>query len=199
MSHCGQLSLCTLQGFLREQVAWFCPQLASYYFLVDTVVAVDAHLVDVGLLSLHDSHLEVYGVADDVHLCRVEAVEDVSVVPVHVSDGILVLAEAFVYELLVIHVALLHTENGRQLVGVIHCVAHPFDVADIVFLSLVDLYINVDVLVVVWRDAVGDDYCVTVSQLVVFVYEVLLVGLVSLWCVLLCLEERVELSSLICF
>ena len=149
------------------------------------------------LVALYDAHLEVDGVSYDVDLCGVEAVEDVALVPVHVSDGILVAREAFLYEFLVIHVAFLHAEDIRELLGVIYRVAHPFDVADVVFLSLIDLYEDIDVLVVVGRDAVGYDACVAIAVFVVFLYEVLLVFLISFGSVFLRLEEGVELTRLV--
>ena len=153
-------------------------------------------MVDVGLCALCDAHLEVNAVAHDVDLCRLQRVEEVTVVPVVVAHGIIVLGETFVHELLVVDVALLHAEHLVQVVGRIDGVAHPCYVAYIIFLALVHLQANADVLVVDVPHAVADDGSVAVAILVILFDELLLVGLPALGCKLLRLEERSERSYL---
>ena len=180
MSHRCELTGRTLQGILREEVAWLCAELTAYHVLIESCVAVDAHSADMCLLSLEDSHLQVDGVAHDVHLCRLQVIEEVSVVPVVVAHGVLIFAESFAEQLLVIHIALLHAEHTVEIVGGEYGVAHPCDVADIVFLSFCDFQIYVHVLGVVFPHAVFQ-YCgIAVSQLVVFVEQRLLAFLISL-------------------
>ena len=66
-------------------------------------------MADVGLRALHYSHLEVYGVADDVHFSRLQVIEQVTAVPILVPDGILILRKPLVHVLLIVHVAFLHS------------------------------------------------------------------------------------------
>ena len=129
------------------------------------------------LLSLEDTHLEVYRVANDVHLGRLQVVEQVSVVPIHVAHGILVFGESLAQQLLVIHVALLEVEQAAQVVGAVDGVAHPCDVAHIVFLAFVNLHVDVHVLVVDVPHAVLQYHGIAVAVFVVLLYEVLLVRL----------------------
>ena len=149
------------------------------------------------LLSFLDTHFEVYGVSYDVHLCRCEVVEDISVVPVHISHGILVFRESLVDMLLVVDISLSHAKDIGEHVSIIDGVSNPFDIAHVVFLSLTNLYVHVHVLTVVRRDTIGNDGSIAISEFVIFVYKVLLVFLEALWSIFLCLEERIQLSCLV--
>ena len=102
MPHGHEFACGTLQSLLGEEVSRLGAQLASYDVLIEAVVAVDAHAVDMRLRALRDAHLQVDGVAHDVHLRGVETVEDVSGVPIVVAHGVLILREAFVEEFLII-------------------------------------------------------------------------------------------------
>ena len=155
-------------------------------------------MVDVCLRTLEDTHLEVDRVAHDVYLCRVERVEEVAVVPVVVAYSVLVFGESLVHKLLVVDIALLHAEHGSEVVGVVHGVAHPCDVAHVVLLAFVYLHAHTDVFLVHVPHCVANDVCVAVAQLVVLLDELLLVVLPTLRCVLLLeLQERSHLASLV--
>ena len=196
-SHRRNLSRRTHQGVFREQVAGLCAQLAAHHFLVEAVVAEYAHAADVGLLPLGYPHLKVDGVAHHVDLGRRELIEKVAVVPIVVAHGVFVFLEALLQALLVVHIALLHAEQHVEVVGRHHGVAHPCYVAYVVFLPLVNLDVDVYMVVVVVPHAVLDDDHVAVSQLVVLVDQVLLVGLVALFGKLLRLKERRQLACLV--
>lgn len=71
-------------------------------------------MADVGLLSLVDAHLKVDGVADDIYLGWIEAVEDVTVVPVSVSYGILVLCQTLVEIRLIVDIAIFFMSSKRD-------------------------------------------------------------------------------------
>jgi len=132
------------------------------------------------LLSLVYTHLQIDGVSHDVHFRRLQVIEEVTVVPVVVSHGILVFAQSLVEQLLVVDVALLHAEHTAEVVCGEHGVSHPRDIADIVFLSFVYLDIYVHVLRVVCPHAVVENLGVAVAQLIVFVDELLFAFLVAL-------------------
>ena len=137
------------------------------------------------LLSFHDAHLKVDGVADDVNLGRLQVVEQVTVVPISIAHGIIVLRQTLVQILLVIHIALFHVEQTAQIVGSINGVAHPRDVAQVVFLTFIHLNIYVDVLVIHVPDAVFQNLEVAITILVVLLDKVFLVLIPAFWCVLL--------------
>ena len=146
-------------------------------------------MADVSLRSLGNTHLEVDGVADDIDFRRVEVIEQVSVVPVGITHGILVLGESLLEQLLVIDVTLLHAQQGVQVVRRIDRVAHPCDVTDVVTLAFVNLQIDADMTVIDIPYGVLDDDGIAEAQLVVFLYQVLLVLLVALIGKLLRLQE----------
>ena len=131
------------------------------------------------LLSFIDTHLKVDGVAYDVHLCGLQVIEEVTVVPVVVAHGILIFAKSFVQKFLVIYVTLLHTEHTAQIVGGKHCVTDPCDVTDKVFLSFVYFQIDVYMLRVVVPYAVFKYFSITETEFVVFVEQCLLTFFIS--------------------
>ena len=149
VSHRGQFASRTHQGFLVEEVARLRTQLTAHYILVETVVTIDAHTADVSLLSFEDTHLQVDGVAHDVHFRRLQVIEKITVVPIVVAHGIIVFRQSLVHQLLVIHIAFDHAQLPRKQLGTVNRVTHPCDVTDEVFLSLIHLNIYINVLGVV--------------------------------------------------
>ena len=99
--------------------------------------------------------------------------------------------------LLVIHVALLQFEHSAQIVGGDDGVAHPRDVADIVSVALVDLYIHVHMLIIVVAHGVFEDGGIAEAQLVVFIDQCLLGLAITLVGEFLRLEDVGELTSLV--
>ena len=192
VSHGSYFTRTSLQGILGKEVARLGTQLASDDVLVQTVVTHDAYAADMSLRALLNAHFQVDAVADDVHFGRLQVVEQVTVVPVEVAHGVVVLRESLVHVLLVVDVAFLHAQHIGQMVGVVDGVSHPSDVPQIVFLPLVHLYIYIDVLVVEVPDAVFQNGGIAVSVLVVFVNQVLFVFLPALRCELLLLQEGGE-------
>ena len=156
-------------------------------------------MAQIGLLVLHDADFQVDRVAHDVHLGRLHLREHITVVIVDVAHGILVAVarNALVDVLLVVDVALLHVQDGVQLVGVINGVSHPRDVADVVFLAFVHLHVDVHVLVVLVPHAVFQNHGVTIAMLVVFIQQVLLVFLPAVGRIFLRFQEVSKLSSLV--
>ena len=111
MADRGQFTGRTLNGILREEVTGLGAQLTAYHLFVQTVVTEDADMADMCLLSLTDTHFKVDAVAHDIHLCRVELIEQVTIVPVVVTYGIIVFRQALLHEFLVVDVATLHTQH----------------------------------------------------------------------------------------
>ena len=183
VSHRCQLASRTHEGIFREEVAGLGAEFASDNVLVEAVVTIDSYAADMSLRTFRDTHLQIDAVANDVHLDGVELIEQITVVPIGITHGVFILCESLVEVLLVVDVAFLHTENvGQSLyvahpIGWIHRVAHPRDVADEVFLTLVHLHIDVDVLRVDVPHAVLDDDGIAEAVFVVFLDEFLLIFL----------------------
>ena len=149
------------------------------------------------LHTLPDTHFEVNAVANDVYFHWFKVVEDISVVPISVANGILVLLKSFVKECLVIHIPFLYAEHSGKHVGLIDGVSRPRDVANVVFLALAHLEIDIHMLLVMVGNAVLEDNGVAVTQLVILRYKALLVLLVTLRRELLFLEYVLELVDFV--
>ena len=65
-------------------------EFTAYYVFIQTVVTVDADFIDGSLATFVDTHFQVDGVAHDVYFHRFEAVEQITVVVVKVTDGIVI-------------------------------------------------------------------------------------------------------------
>ena len=185
------------QRVFIEKVAGLGHQFASHHLLVQAVVAIDVHMTEVCLRSFGHSHLQVDGVAHHIHLHGVDVREHVAVVPVVVAHGILVALQSFLYQGLVIHVALFHLQRAVQEVGVHHSVSCPAYVSHVVALSLFHLDIQVHVLLVVVPHTVCQYLHVAEAQFVVFVDKVLSGSLVAFGSKLLGLHKRAYLSCLV--
>ena len=122
---------------------------------------------DMRLRSLLYSHLQVYAVTIDVYLHWREVIEQVAVIPIGVAHSIVILTQSLVQERLVIHVALLHAEQVSQIIGGIDCVTHPRHIAQVVLLTFRNIYIDIDVPVVILCNAVAKQHGITVTHLVV--------------------------------
>ena len=154
-------------------------------------------MTDMSLCTLLDTHLQVDAVANDVDLGGLQLIEQVTVVPIVVADGILIFRQALLHQLLVVDIAFLHAQGSVQVVGGYHGVTHPGDVTDIVFLTLIDLHIDVDVLLVHRPYRVFQNGGVTVAQFVIFVNERRLGLFIAFRGKLLGLEHVLQLAGLI--
>ena len=196
VSHRCEFTSRTHQGILREQVAGLCAQLTTDDVLIEAVVTIDADAADVSLRSFGDAHLQIDAIANDVHFHGVELIEQITVVPIGITHGVLVLGESLVQVFLVVDVALLHVEDVAQAhyvtytIGRINRVAHPCDVTDVVLPAFVDFHIDVDMLRIGIPHAVLKDDGIAITVFVVFLDELLLVFLPALGSELLGLEER---------
>ena len=124
-----------------------------------------------GLCTLLDTHFQIDTVTHDVHLGRLQLIEQITVVPIVVTDGIFILLQSFVHQLLVVDVTFLHTQCSVQVVSGNYGVAHPCDVTDVVLLTLVNLHIDIDMLVVNGPYGVFQNGGITITQLVIFLDE----------------------------
>ena len=178
--HIGQLHHRTLDRLHREKVARLGAELAADDIFIHALISRDADVVERGLVVLSDAHFEVDGVAVDVHFNRVEVVEHISVVVIHVSDAIVVLVQTLVEKRLIVDIAFLHSEHVGQNGRVIDLVAHPVNISQVVFLSLINIEIDVDVGIVNGRHTVALDEGIAVAPGVhladdmVFVFSIFL-------------------------
>ena len=198
-AHRGDFTCRTLDGVLREEVARLGAQLTAYDLLVETVVTIDAYVADVCLRSFLDAHLEVDGVANDVDFRGFEVVEQVTIVPIVVTYGVLVLRKAFLHLFLIVDVAFLHAQRTVEIVAGDDGVTHPRDITQVVALAFVNLDEDVDVVLVDGPHGVFQNSCVTIAQFVIFIDECLLGLLITFGGVLLGLEDVAELAGLVDF
>ena len=149
------------------------------------------------LCAFLDTHLEVDGVAYDVDLGRLQVIEQVTIIPIVVANGVIVLREALVHELLVVDVTLLHAQCGVQIVGSDDGIAHPRDVTQVVALTFVQTDKHVDMLVVDGPYGVFDDGGIAVTQFVILIDEGFLGLFVAFGGELLGLEDVLQLAGLV--
>ena len=154
-------------------------------------------MVKTGLRTLHDTHLEVDTVVDDVHLDRLDAGEHVTIVVIVVAGGIIIFLQALLQQSLVVGVALLHAQHGIQIIGSNHRITYPSDVPDKILVTLIDTQEDIDMLIVVVPDGVFKDGRIAEAQLIVFLNQLLLGLLIALVGEFLRLEEVAELSGLV--
>ncbi len=109
---------------------------------------------DVRLRSFLYAHLEVDRVSHYIYLHWLQVVEQITVIPISITNSILVFSQTLVKQFLVIHITLLHAEQSREVIRSIYRIAYPCDVADIVFLSFIQLEVNINVLVVIRRNTI---------------------------------------------
>ena len=178
MAHLSDVLVRLLEGVHREEVARLERQFAADDIFIDAGVAVDFNLVDAGLCSLEDANLKVDRVAFLAHFDGLDAVEHVTVVVVIVRHSVIVFLQALLDVLHVVHVALLHAQHVVEGVCRVDGVAHPRDVAHIVFLALVEMDEDIDGVVAEVHYAVGHNLSVAVAEFVVLLDDALLVFLV---------------------
>ena len=66
---------------------------------------------DTRLLTLEDTHFQVDAITYDVDLGWFEVVEDITVIPISIAHGVVVLRQSFAEVLLVIDITLVHTKK----------------------------------------------------------------------------------------
>ena len=180
MSHLHQSTHGLYQVLTIEQIARAYQEVTTHHILIDTVVTTDDNLVDSGLLSFHDAHFQVDGVTFNVHFHRVEGVEQVTVVIVQVTDGIIIAHQTFIEQFLIIYVTTLHMEQAFELGRRINGVTHPSDVTQIIFLTFIYMHEDIYRTFIKRGNAVFHNHGITVTQLIVLVDNQLLVSLVIL-------------------
>ena len=197
VAHLLNFTCRTHQGILAEEVAGLGHQFATYYILVQAVVTGNAYAIDGGLRTFEHTHLKVDRILRDIDFDRLNAGKHISIIIIEVTDSVVVQVDALFEELLVVDVARLHAQHLREALRLVHGVAHPIDVADMVLVTLLHLDVYIDGLVIVCHHRVGHDVCIAVSVLVILVYEQLLVLVVQVVDKLLRTEEMAPVALLV--
>ena len=138
-------------------------------------------MAQMGLCTFLNAHFQVNGIAYDVHLNRIEVVEQVTIVPIVVANGIIVFLQAFVHLFLVVDVTFFHTQGGIQVVGSYYGITYPCDVSQIVALSFVQFHKDIHMLFIDSPYGVFQNGSVAITQFVVFIDECLLGFIVTFW------------------
>ena len=196
MSHRSQLTCRTHDSILREEIAWLRTEFAAYYILIESGITVDAYVAQVSLRSLSDAHFEVDRVAIDIDFGRIDVREHITIIIIEVSHRIIILIQALVQEFLIIYITLLHGEQSIQTVCIIDSITHPRDITDEILLTLIYLHIYIDMLLIVVADAIFQNLGITITILVVFIYQLSLILFPAFRCKLLRFEESSKFSCL---
>ena len=181
VAHRGDLTHGAFEIGLAVQIARTREDGAADHLLVGNGVAVDDDVVEGGGLALDDAHLDVDGIAFDGQFHRRDVEEEEAVVTIELADGnvALLLAgiQALVHRHHVVDIPLLDAEDLVEHVFGIFGVTCPGDVAEIVFLPLVDL--EMDTQASVFRIAeqrITDNLSITVACFVEDFEHLLLVA-----------------------
>ena len=142
-------------------------------------------MIESCLLILGDTHLQVNGVAYDVHFRWLQVVEQITIVPILITHGIIIFSQTLRHQCLIIHIPLLHAQQRIQIVSSVHRVAHPRDIAEVILGSFIHFYQDVDVLVIHIPHAVFKNHSITEPVFIVFFDEIALIFLPSFGRILL--------------
>ena len=159
-------------------------QLAADHLVVDALIARDADFVDGKLLAFEDLDFDVDRVRGDDRLGGFDLRHQVAFVLIErrhgcrFGIGLLADAQLLVHRLLIVDVALLDAEHLLQPFGFIDRVAHPRDVADVVFVAFRHFEVDAQPFFVDRVDRVAYDGGIAVAPRVVEVDQQLLVRLV---------------------
>ena len=161
--HVRQFAYGAFDALHGEEVAGLGAELAPYDIVEHALIARDAHAVEGGLLAFANAHFEVDAIAFHIDFHGVETVEDIAIVVVLLPDGIFVFREALVAQADVIDIALLHAEGMIEGIGGIDRIAHPADIAEIIFPSFIEVEIDIHVLLIVGHHGVGLDEGIAIA------------------------------------
>ena len=185
---------------LAEKIARLGVDLPTYNLLAGKVITIDYDVVQGGLLTLGDPHLDVDRVSLDVQLDRSDLEEQVTLVSVQLRHVIISLfsssGEPLGHSHHVIWVALVDLENAVELLRRVDGVSSPSHVPEVVFLSLVELEVDRQAVRFDIVDGILHDSSVTVTRLVELADEVQLVVRIFLLIELLAAEEIIDLIRL---
>ena len=141
------------------------------------------------LCTFLDTHLQIDGVTYNIYFGRLQVIEQITIIPVIVTHGIFIFSEAFVHQFLIVDIALLHTENLIQIVCCHHRISNPRDITDIITLAFINLYEDIDMLLIIIPYGVFQDNSITIAQLIILIYQCFLCLFIAFCRKFLCLEE----------
>ena len=108
MAHVGNRAEWTLQCIIWEYVTGTRVKFTSYHILVYTVVAMYHYAVDWSLRTLRNTHFKVYGITHHISLDWIYLEQHISLVIIHLANGIIIIPGALIYLFLVIDITPLH-------------------------------------------------------------------------------------------
>ena len=178
MSHLGNFTVRTFQSFPAEEVSRTGTQLTTYNIFIQTVITVDTHMTDGSRFTFHNTHFQVNGVTVNIDFHRIQVIEYITTVVIVVTDSIFITVQTLIHQLLVIYISFFHTQLLAQQVRRINGVTHPRDVTDIILFTFMNLHVDIYRLFIISRHTVHHDLCVTITQLIIFVDNQLLIFLI---------------------
>ncbi len=105
MSALGYLARRTYKVALIEKFARPHSQLTAYHLLIQTVVTVDYNIVDTGLRTFHNPHLQGYRITVYILFYRYQLEEKITVVHIQIGHRVFILLGTLKQQFLIVHIA----------------------------------------------------------------------------------------------
>ena len=149
------------------------------------------------LSSLEDAHLQVNRITHYVHLYGIQMIEHISIVVIEVTHSVIIGGRALAQLLLIIHIALLHAQDGIQYICGVKRITYPFDIAQIILLSLLHFEMDVHIILAKRYHAVRDYHSITITQFRIFGDKIFLGLIIVLLYEFLAAEPAADISLLV--
>ena len=125
------------------------------------------HIVNTCLRSLFHSEFEVDRVTLHIFFNRHKVIEEITVVEIQVSYGIIIGRSSLFKELLVIYISRLNFKDSVKEVGVVNSVTYPRYIVDIIFLTFLNVDVHIHALFIVRHNAVAYNLGIAVTEFIV--------------------------------
>ena len=120
------------------------------------------------------THFKVNTITNDIYFRRIKTIEEISVIPILITNGILIPRKTLTKQFLVIDVTLLHIKYSCKIFRRINSITYPCNITDIVFLTFLYLKIYIYMTVIVCTNAILEDSSITKTEFVIFLYKTIL-------------------------
>ena len=197
MAGLGDFARRTDKVALAEKLTGLYTEFTADNFFIQTVVAVDDDAVYASLRAFEHAQLEVDTIVVNIFLNRHQLIEEVSLIHICIRHGVVVGGETFLQFLLIVNVAGLHSQEIVELVGIIYGVADPGNITNVIFMTFFKVNVDVDLLVVVWHDAVAENLGIAIAEFVVFLQNTVEVILIIRLDELFLAEQFEKVAALI--
>ena len=193
MSHRGNLPYRPLKVCLTEEITGACKESPSDKFLVGKRITVYDNVVECGLLTLYNSHLNIYRITLYSQLYRHYVKEEITVVRIHLPYIGMLLLRVSLQPLLhcnhIIYVALLYAKHTCKLGGGVDGVTCPGYIPEEIFASHINVKVYLEPVVRDIVDGILNYSCIAVTPLLQHLKHKVLIVIILLLVKFLGVEE----------